>query len=147
MYGIPRKHVQKLKNGGPVVGPGTGTSDSIKTQVAEGSYIMPADSTEALGFGMPGYKGMPKAAPTAQPGLGMPGRKQMPVNLSNGEYELPPEQVHAVGVQALDQMKNATHSPVPEQGGPELFFANGGEVKGRGMPMRRNYANGGMVDD
>lgn len=147
MYGIPRKHVQKLKNGGPVVGPGTGTSDSIKTQVAEGSYIMPADSTEALGFGMPGYKGMPKAAPTAQPGLGMPGRKQMPVNLSNGEYELPPEQVHAVGVQALDQMKNATHSPVPEQGGPELFFANGGEVKGRGMPKRRNYANGGLVDD
>ena len=83
---------------------------------------------------MPGYNGKPKAAQKEQPGLGMP-RKQVPVNLSNGEFELPPEQVHAVGVQALDQMKNATHTPVAEQAGrmgvdgnPEMFFADGGAV-------------------
>ena len=139
MYGIPRgKHAQK--NGGPVTGPGTGTSDSIKAEVPAGSYIMPADSTAALGLGVPGYNGKPKASARQQPGLGVPGyRKQVPVNLSNGEHELPPEQVHAVGVQALEQAKSATHAPVPEQNGPELFFANGGLVedptkKGFGVP-------------
>jgi hypothetical protein len=40
-----------------------------------------------------------------------------PVNLSNGEFQIPPEQVHQVGVQALEQMKDATHTPVPDQQG------------------------------
>ena len=111
-------------NGGMVRGKGTGTSDSIETEVPQGSYIMPADSTEKLGE-------------QTVAGMGAP----TPVNLSNGEYQLPPEQVHAVGVQALDQMKDATHTQVPTQGSetqglgfqpasqkPELFLANGGLV-------------------
>ena len=112
---------QKLE-GGKVSGPGTGTSDDVKAQVAEGSYIMPADSTEQIGD-------------AALSSMG----KQVPVNLSNGEFQMPPEQVHAVGVQALDQMKNATHAPVAQKGKgftpgaapaeqPEMFFANGGPV-------------------
>ena len=112
-------------DGGMVRGPGTGTSDDIKTVVPEGSYIMPADSTEQIG-------------PEQLAAMG----KQVPVNLSNGEYQLPPEQVHAVGVQTLDAMKNATHVPAAqqqgvkgfqprgnEQGKPELFFADGGAVQ------------------
>jgi len=122
-----RTQPQKLANGGRVSGPGTGTSDSIKAEVPEGSYIMPADSTAQLG---------------EQALAGMGG--SVPVNLSDGEYQLPPEQVHAVGVQALNQVKDATHAPVGQQadGGlgfkpnsaktegdePELFFANGGAV-------------------
>ncbi len=34
---------------GPVRGPGTGTSDAIKATVPPGTYIMPADSTRAMG--------------------------------------------------------------------------------------------------
>lgn len=120
MYGIPRgKHAQQPQRGGQIKGPGTGTSDSIKAAVPPGSYIMPADSTAALGFGA---HSAGKQAPAAQPGV--------PVNVSNGEYQLPPEQVHAVGVQALEQAKAATHTPVaqPQAQGGELFFANGGPV-------------------
>lgn len=115
MYGI--HHSSKKAKGGPVEGPGTGTSDSIKAQVPAGSYIMPADSTAALGFGSK------SAGQQTQPSV--------PVNLSNGEYQIPPEQVHAVGVQALEQAKAATHAAVaqPQAQGGELFFANGGLVE------------------
>lgn len=128
MYGFKKgsKPKQQLANGGRVRGPGTGTSDDIEAQVPAGSYIMPADSTEQIGEG-------------ALAGLG---QGPVDVNLSNGEYGLPPEQVHAVGVQALDAMKNATHMPTgqpslgfkpgggqQQTGEPELFFADGGVVK------------------
>lgn len=102
-----------------IKGKGTGTSDDVKKNVQAGSYIMPADSTQKLG-------------PQNLKKLGSP----QPVNLSNGEFEIPPEQVHQVGVQALEQMKDSTHTPVdqpqfgfkPGQNKPELFFANGGLV-------------------
>ncbi|WP_416406537.1 hypothetical protein RCH27_08630 [Paracidovorax citrulli] len=113
--------------GGVVRGPGTGTSDDVQDAVAPGTYIMPADSTQQVGaqnletMGARGFQ---------------PGRK-VAVNLSNGEFKLPPEQVHAIGVQALDQMKDATHAPVrgfspgarpPAPPEPRFFFANGGLV-------------------
>lgn len=121
-------------DGGKVTGPGTGTSDDIEAVVPEGSYIMPADSTEQIGE-------------QNLAGIGSP----VPVNLSNGEYQLPPEQVHAVGVQALNQMKDATHTPSAgeaargfspagrgEEGKPELFFADGGlevALQGGHLPL------------
>lgn len=110
-----------LKDGGPVRGPGTGTSDSVETEARPGSYIMPADSTEQIGE-------------DGVAALGFSPEK-VPVNLSNGEFQLPPEQVHAVGVQALDAIKDATHAPAGASGGfrprdddQELFFADGGLV-------------------
>lgn len=117
MYGL-KKHTKQDK-GGMIRGAGTGTSDDIKKNVPAGSYIMPADSTDRLGA--KNLKNM--GSPT-------------PVNVSNGEFELSPDQVHSVGVQALDAMKNQTHVPVnqpqlgfkPGQNKPELFFANGGDV-------------------
>ena len=121
MYGV--SFLQK--GGKPIKGEGDGTSDSVKKSVSPGSYIMPADSSAALGMSDQGV-----ATPQKQ-GFGAPGYKgeQVPVNVSNGEFEIPPEQVHALGVQFLNKAKNATHTPVPEkrQGG-ELFFANGGLV-------------------
>lgn len=111
----------KFANGGPVRGPGTGTSDEVQDEVPEGTYIMPADSTETVGE-------------QQLAGMG----RDVPVSLSNGEFKMPPEQVHAIGVQALDQMKNATHTPVgfalgaraaqQEAGEPRMFFADGGVV-------------------
>ena len=109
-----REAAAGLKDGGPVRGPGTGTSDDVPDNVPEGTYIMPADSTQAIGEKTLG-------------GLGMRG---IDVNLSNGEFKLPPKQVHAIGVQALNQMKDATHTPSSTEAAkgmkPELFFEGGG---------------------
>lgn len=125
-----REKAAGLADGGMVRGPGTGTSDDVPDEVPEGTYIMPADSTQALGpdrLAAMGARGF-------SPGGKQTGKK-VPVNLSNGEFKMPPEQVHAIGVQALDQMKNATHQPVrgfapkaqPEE--PRQFFADGGGVR------------------
>ena len=117
MYGLKKR--SKQDENGLIQGAGTGTSDDIKKNVPAGSYIMPADSTQQIGTN--NLKNM--GSPT-------------PVNLSNGEFQLSPDQVHSVGVQTLDAMKNQTHMPVnqpqlgfkPGQNKPELFFANGGLV-------------------
>ena len=68
----------RFAHGGPVRGPGTGTSDSI------------------------------------------------PARLSHGEYVLPADTVKAVGVDKLDAIKDATHTPVTS--------------------LRGGYANGGIPD-
>ena len=117
MYGLKKR--SKQDENGLIQGAGTGTSDDVKKNVPAGSYIMPADSTQQIGTD--NLKNM--GSPT-------------PVNLSNGEFQLSPDQVHSVGVQTLDAMKNQTHVPVdqpqlgfkPGQNKPELFFANGGLV-------------------
>ncbi|MDG9927403.1 MULTISPECIES: hypothetical protein [unclassified Pseudomonas] len=129
MYGFKKgsKPKQQLANGGRVRGPGTGTSDDIPAQIPAGSYIMPADSTEQIGEGA----------------LAAMGQGPVDVNLSNGEFGLPPEQVHAVGVQALDAMKNATHTPT---GQPALGFKPGGGQQQAGEP-ELFFADGGVVND
>ena len=136
--------------GGMVRGPGTGTSDDVRATVPEGSYIMPADSTAALGSEalaeLGQARGFPLAqrnpAPSAPSARGFhPGAKAVPVNLSNGEYQMPPEQVHAVGVQALNQIKGATHTP----------FTRGFPVRSKPAQQpddqRLFFADGGVVDD
>ena len=106
-------------NGGMVRGKGTGTSDEIQDEVPDGTYIMPADTTKTVGADA----------------LRKLGNGNVPVNLSNGEFKMPPEQVHAVGVQALNQIKDATHTPVQRglpiqtrDGEPRMFFNGGGDV-------------------
>lgn len=124
-----------IKRGGKVKGKGTGTSDDIKKTVPSGSYIMPADSTKQIGAENLEEMGESKEKDRAETVEGMGEPRE--INLSNGEFQFTPDQVHQVGVQALDQMKNQTHKPVDQpqiQGGfginkkPELFFANGGVV-------------------
>lgn len=110
-------------NGGIVKGPGTGTSDDVPAIVPKDGYVMPADSTQALGF---------------KPGM-------RPANVSNGEAVLTPEQVQAAGgFQALEAMKAATHTPVPEQGvaeEPKFFFANGGATDEERRKMLEQIPN------
>lgn len=149
---------QQFADGGRVSGPGTGTSDDIKTKVPGGTYIMPADSTREIGVDRLGAMGVDGPAEEMAEGASdnfaeeaAEQGRQVPVNLSNGEFKLPPEQVQAVGAAVLDALRNATHTPAEEQGEaaerPELFFADGGQVgKGFGA-RRRNFANGGLVDD
>ncbi|OTG70560.1 hypothetical protein B9T38_11905 [Acinetobacter sp. ANC 4218] len=126
-----------IKRGGKVKGKGTGTSDDVKKNVPSGSYIMPADSTKQIGAENLEEMGESKEKDRTETVEGMGEPRE--VNLSNGEFQLTPDQVHQVGVQALDQMKNQTHTPVDQpqiQGGfgihkkPELFFVNGGEIPG-----------------
>lgn len=121
------------KGGGVVRGPGTGTSDDIKTKVPEGSYIMPADSTQKIG-------------PEALAQMG----SDVPVNLSNGEYLLPPEQVQAIGAQVLDEMRDATHTPAELQGRGLGFNPGQGEAPVAERSQQEPplfFADGGMVED
>lgn len=121
-FGLKKGQKKPNQEGGKIQGPGTGTSDDVQKTVPEGTYIMPADSTAQIG-----EKNL------EQLGQGKP----LDINVSNGEFQMTPEQVHAVGAQALDQMKDRTHMPVDQpqvQGGfglkkPQLFFANGGVVE------------------
>lgn len=124
--------IDSYANGGPVRGPGTGTSDEVPDEVPEGTYIMPTDSTQAIGeqnLSAMGARGFSA------------GKEKIPVQLSNGEFKLPPEQVHAIGVQALDQMKDSTHAPVTARG-----FAPGGAPVEKEEP-RLFFVNGGVVDE
>lgn len=129
-----REKALGLANGGIVRGPGTGTSDDIPDEMREGSYVLPADTTQTVGAQTPAMldqlrgNGGPRGLPTGKP---------IPVQLSNGETKLTPEDVHAIGVQALDSLKGATHTPVGRgmpgiPGGPQdqtrMFFAEGGAV-------------------
>ncbi|MBN9695943.1 MAG: hypothetical protein J0L85_09085 [Zoogloea sp.] len=136
---------------GPVRGPGTGTSDSVKTSVPPGSFVMPADSTQqigeenlaAMGF-QPGMKPAQKKEAGPGAGLGFGPTAKVPVNLSNGEFRLSPEQVHAIGVQVLEGMKAATHEPAGEAA--EKYEQEGPEGEDQSRP-ELYFADGGLVDD
>lgn len=163
---------QSFANGGMVRGPGTGTSDSVKDKVPPGTFIMPADSTEkigaerlaGLGFN-PGQRSASPQAPdvslgfkpkskreeeqpenAAQRGAGLGfSPKNVPVNLSNGEFRISPEQVHAIGAEVLGGIKEATHMPAGENRAQEAE-----EMEGEGDHVARDalyFADGGVVDD
>ncbi len=118
-----------FKAGGLIRGPGTGTSDSIKTEKRPGTFIMPADSTKAIG-----QEALEEMGEMDEGDMEEQGEK-MPVRLSAGEFELPPEQVQALGEAVLTVMRDATHKPVrgfapqAETEEPRQFFADGGMVK------------------
>lgn len=113
---------------GLIKGKGKGTDDAVKMGLQKGAYVMPADSTEQIGAEQ----------------LGALGKGFVPAHVSNGEYHLPPEQVHGLGVQVLDEMKNATHKPVPDKQGLGfgVYLANGGVVDDE---QNRAYALGKRV--
>ena len=120
MRGFNTKKAQSCKDGGLIRGPGTGTSDSIPRGFKPGTFIMPADSTKAIG-------------PDVLENIA-----KVPTKVSNGEFAHTPQEVHAVGINALRMMKDATHSP--KDAG--VYFANGGAVQGRGA---KGFAIGGEV--
>lgn len=117
-----------FKAGGLIRGPGTGTSDSIETEKRPGTFIMPADSTQAIG--PEALEEMGEVDNSAMEEQG----EEVPVRLSNGEFEVPPEKVQALGEAVLTVMRDATHKPVrgfapqAETEEPRQFFANGGVV-------------------
>ena len=122
---------ENVKPRGLIRGPGTGTSDSIQTEKRPGTFIMPADSTQAIG-----PEALEELGEVDDSAVEEQGEK-VPVRLSNGEFELPPEQVQALGEAVLTVMRNATHQPAGKQGEaptgkgftPHQFFADGGTVQ------------------
>lgn len=128
------------QRGGLIRGPGSGTSDDIPMEVPVGGYILPADSTRALGLGF-GQGNMPQGA-LSEPGLGFSSKASVPAQVSNGEYAISPGQVNALGMQILDMVKNVTHAPAQETRKQEPFFKNGGACG-----FRRRFADGGGTDD
>lgn len=127
-----RMKAQSLADGGVIRGPGTGTSDSIKTEAEPGTYIMPADSTKAIG-------------PSVLERLS----SKVPVRLSNGEYKFPPEQVMAVGAAVLEAMKDSTHEAAEEveDGEPEQALASGGMVENDVTRVGNSYSGGNVGGD
>lgn len=126
-----------FKAGGLIRGPGTGTSDSIETEKRPGTFIMPADSTQAIG--PEALEEMGEEADGME-GQGEAGDDEaVPVRLSNGEFELPPEQVQAVGEAVLTVLRNATHERSEEQ--------QRAMPKAAGFAPRQLFADGGTVRD
>ncbi len=123
-------NLPKYRDGGPVRGPGTGTSDEVLDEVRPGSYIMPADSTKALG---------PRTLADVAGRLMSKeqGSTRIPVRLSNGEYKLSPEQVQAVGASVLDVLRGVTHQPVGYAAQSQQGYADGGKVR----PARMDAAD------
>lgn len=107
------------RSGGLIEGPGTATSDSIPAEVPEGTYILPEDTTRAAGL----------AARVSE--------APVSVALSNGEFEVTPEQLQSIGAAVLDILRGVTHMPVEDEQAEA-----GQEEPGED---REGYANGGQV--
>lgn len=146
-----------FKAGGLIRGPGTGTSDSIETEKRPGTFIMPADSTQAIGpealeeLGEPEEMGEEAESMEGQGEAG--DDDAVPVRLSNGEFELPPEQVQALGEAVLTVLRNATHErseeqqkAIPKAAGfaPRQFFADGGPVETDVTRVGNSYSGGNV---
>lgn len=121
-----------FKAGGMIRGPGTGTSDSIQTEKRPGTFIMPTDSTQAIG-----PEALEEFGEVDDSAVEEQGEK-VPVRLSNGEFEFPPEQVQALGEAVLTVLRDATHerteegrqaSPKAAGFAPSQFFEGGGTVQ------------------
>lgn len=128
-----REKEQGLADGGMIRGPGTGTSDSISTEAEPGTFIMPADSTKAIG-------------PRVLEQMG----KKVPVRLSNGEYEIPPEQVMGIGAAVLELMKESTHEAAEDvdegESGDRVaqMLASGGMVENDVTRVGNSYSGGNV---
>lgn len=109
-----------FRGGGLILGPGTGTSDSIPAEVPEGTYILPEDTTRATG-------------------LAARALADVPVAVSSGEFEITPQQVQAIGAGVLDTLRSVTHMPVEVE---DEQAEAGQEEPGED---REGYANGGQV--
>jgi hypothetical protein len=115
-------------DGGPIKGPGSGTSDSVRGRAAPGSYILSADTVRAIGVNK-----LNKMAEQAgvRPGMGGDDGDGVPVRLSNGEYQVPPSVVKFHGEEHFHKLQQRYHRPVADDASG---MANGGAIRPRGLP-------------
>ena len=132
--------------GGKVEGPGTGTSDSIKTEKRPGTYILSTDTVRAVGTkkldDLMEKAGVRKGFNGADPQAG-----GIPVRLSTGEYEIPPEVTQHYGEEFFNKLQQKYHRPIASDQG----YANGGAIRKRVLPrlvddaIVNHYCGGGPV--
>lgn len=149
-----------FKAGGLIRGPGTGTSDSIETEKRPGTFIMPADSTQAIGPEVLEELAEPMEAGEEGEGMKTEGAEYegpeeegegetVPVRLSNGEFEYTPQQVQSLGEAVLTVLRNATHEAVedkPKAAGfkPMQGFVNGGMIENDVTRVGNSYSGGNV---
>lgn len=130
-YGDGYRHGGAIRyaEGGPISGPGTGTSDSIAAVKRPGTYILSADTVRAIGTKKVRDL-MEKAG--VRPGEGensdTHGER---VHLSTGEASLPPEVTRYYGEEFFHKLQQKYHKPVRDETGG---LANGGAIRRRLMP-------------
>lgn len=73
------KYMEPYQEGGPVVGPGTGTSDSVPIAASDGEYVIKADVVRFLGTST-----LDKLVQEAQRAMTM---KAMPLNAAQAFYQ------------------------------------------------------------
>ena len=114
--------------GGQIQGPGTGTSDSIATNMRPGSYVLSADTVRAIGTKKV-QDFLEKSG--IRPGMGGTGQSGgVPVRVSNGEAEIPPETVAYFGEEFFNKLQQKYHRPVRDETG----MANGGAIRTATLP-------------
>lgn len=124
-----REKALGLADGGLIQGPGTGTSDDIDDEMRPGTFILPADTTQAMGMGAEDEPDSDDMEPDDDDA------GKVPVRVSNGEFEITPEQVQAIGAAVLRTVKDMTHEPA-------------GQPSARGFaPAAQAFADGGQVKD
>lgn len=149
--GLPEMpEVQQLAKGGNVagriVGPGTGTSDSIFTSAAPGTEIFTAREVANAG----GFAGLERLlAQRGVRGFGAPSGTGAPVALSNGEFAATPQMVAAVGGTAeIKAIRGALAAgSIPQHGIGDMVGAVAslpGKAVGKGVDKGRDAAGFGV---
>jgi len=132
--GQVRGAMQKMPmNGGAIDGPGTGKSDSIKTNLPVSGFVLPVEVVAAIGIDKLNamialFDQESRAEDQAE------GREEVPAKVSDGEFLVPPEVVQATGPEYWDGLiaKVTGQSAQPEMGEHgEMMAAGGGLIDAR----------------
>jgi hypothetical protein len=107
----------RMAQGGHIEGPGTGTSDSIRTDLPDDAYVIPADVVK--------HKGIEFFDKMHGPGKrkfqGALGGQE--ADVSNGEYVIDPDVVRSKGVEFFDKLLERYHTPTHPN------YADGGKTR------------------
>ena len=98
---------------GAVRGGSGGRADDVRANLAEGSYVIPADVVAALGDGNTdaGHDALRRLAPSGRRAVDRARGGRVPALISHGEHVLPPSAVkRAGGYEALDGLVKATRA-------------------------------------
>jgi len=132
--GQVRGAMQKMPmDGGPIDGPGTGKSDSIKTRLPVSGFVLPVEVVAAIGIdklnAMIALFDQESRAENQEEG-----REEVPAKVSDGEFLVPPEVVQATGPEYWDSLiaKVTGQGAQPETGEHgEMMAAGGGLIDER----------------
>ncbi len=117
-----------LDGGGLIKGPGTGTSDSIETELPEHGFVITAKTVKA--YGPEFFDKLNAAAAGKGDGAEQRGSAEVPVKVSNGEVYVTPEAVGMFGAKFFDGIIASVegHGAEPEYEGGMIKAAGGADL-------------------